>query len=111
MYSLNTKHKSKTVPVHVMKTNRRSICTAPPFLNLRARGIEQSITHPCGFANRKKPWYSSNRRLHGPQSWSRHSGEKINILALPGFNPWTIQPQPRHYTDYTTLVPQLTFYN
>jgi len=80
-----------------MKTNRRSICTAPPFINLRARGTEQSIAHPCGF-NRKKPWNSWNRRPHGHQSWSRHFGEQINILALPGFGPFG------HSLDFTLIT-------
>ena len=82
-----------------------------PFLTSELDGIQQSIAHHCGLANKKKPWYPWNRSLHRPQGSSRHFGEEINIFLLPGFNPWAIQPQLRHYTAYTNLAPQLTFHN
>jgi len=31
-----------------------------------------------------------NRRFGGPQSWSEHFGEEINLLPLLGFEPWIL---------------------
>jgi hypothetical protein len=42
--------------------------------------------------------YPLYRRLGGPQSWSGWYGK---AFPPPGFDPQTIQPVVRHYTDYT----------
>ena len=41
------------------------------------------------------------RRLGGP--WGQ-SGEIKNFLSPLGFNPRTIQPEARHYTDYAIYI-------
>jgi len=37
-------------------------------------------------------WYPLDRRLGGPQRWSRHSGEEKNSQPLSGLTPLIIQP-------------------
>jgi hypothetical protein len=41
----------------------------------------------------KSPWYPLDRRLGGPQSWSRRGGEEKNSQPLPGLEPPIIQPR------------------
>jgi hypothetical protein len=41
------------------------------------------------------PWYSLYKRLGGPQSQSRRSGEEKEFLPLLGIEPWS----PSDYTD------------
>jgi hypothetical protein len=35
----------------------------------------------------KSPWYSLDRRLGGPWSYSRHDGEEKNSQSPPGIKP------------------------
>lgn len=50
------------------------------------------------------PWEGtpvhSEYKAFGPQSWSGRGREEYNLLPLPVYKPWTIQPS--HYTKYTT---------
>jgi len=46
-----------------------------------------SLIYPQG----KGLWYSADRRLGGPQSWSGHGGEEKNSQPLPGLKPLIIQ--------------------
>jgi len=54
------------------------VCGQPHFLTTRPHGN-------C-------PWYPLNKRLARPQNWSGCSGEEKNLLALPGFETWIVQP-------------------
>jgi hypothetical protein len=45
----------------------------------------------------KSPWYSSDRRLGGPQSRSGRGGEEKNSQPLPGLEPPIIQPIVQRY--------------
>jgi hypothetical protein len=50
------------------------------------------------YSQGKSPWYSSYRRLGGPQSRYGHSGEVKNSQPLPGLKPPVIQPVAQGYT-------------
>jgi hypothetical protein len=43
-------------------------------------------------SDRKKPQNPLNRRHSGLQSQSGCFGEEKNLLIMPGFEPWIIQP-------------------
>ena len=43
-----------------------------------------------------KTQYPLYRKLGGPQGWS---GQAQKIWPSPGFDPWTVQPVARRYTD------------
>jgi hypothetical protein len=47
----------------------------------------------------KSPWYSSDRRLGGPQSRSGRGGEQKNSQQLSGLEPPFIQPVAQRYTQ------------
>jgi len=48
----------------------------------------------------KSPSTHCTGGLVGPRDSLDKCGEKKNHLHSPGFKPQTIQPVPRHYTDY-----------
>jgi hypothetical protein len=43
-------------------------------------GSQLYLLYPWG----KSPWYTLNRRLGGPHSWSGFLGYKKNLLPMPG---------------------------
>jgi hypothetical protein len=69
---------------------------------------EWSASH-CGcFTTMKEPWYSLNRQLGGPQSWSACFGEEKNLLPLMGSDHKLLSPWARLYTECTTPPPYTT---
>jgi len=67
------KERGKAVLVCAMWTYRVHKSTVSLILNLNTRNrgmanLTDSLLHP----QLKSPWYPSNRRLGGPQSWSAH---------------------------------------
>jgi len=50
-----------------------------------------------------KTQYPLYRRLGGPQGWF---GWVQKPSSPPGFDPRTVQPLAKHYTDYTILAPK-----
>jgi len=48
--------------------------------------------HTCHFTAGKGPQYSLNGRVGGPQRWSGHFGEEINLLPLTELEPQIMQP-------------------
>jgi hypothetical protein len=56
--------------------------------------IKWLISHPTVLLpwGKKKPQYQLNRRLDGSQSGYGRLGRKKNLLALPTFEPQTVQP-------------------
>jgi hypothetical protein len=52
----------------------------------------RQLDSPVGLSSGKVHPYSSNGRLDGLQSQFGHFGEEKNLLALPGMEPWIIQP-------------------
>jgi hypothetical protein len=52
----------------------------------------------------KSPWYPLDRRLGGPQSWSRRGGEKKNSQTLPALEPPIIQLVALRYTAELTRL-------
>jgi hypothetical protein len=60
----------------------------------------------------KSPWYSLNRRLGGPQSWTGCGAEEKNSQPLPEIELSIIQPVAQCYTTELTQteVKCLTFF-
>jgi len=56
------------------------------------------------YSHGKSPWHPLDRRLGGPQTQSRSSGEKKNSQPLLGLESPIIQPVGQ---SYTTELPQL----
>jgi len=61
-------------------------------------GGEGSASCPGRSLPPGKTWYPLYRRLGGPQGWF---GQVLKI-SPSGFDPWTVQPIARRYTDYAT---------
>jgi len=75
-----------------MKAYRGSRGINPLILNFGARwrsviNITPRLLHP-----QKEPDYPVQRRVGGRQSQAGHFEGDKNLLALPGFEPRTIQP-------------------
>ena len=49
-------------------------------------------TCPSHFTSGQRPLNTLNRRLDRPHNQPGWSGEETNLLLLPGFEPWIIQP-------------------
>jgi len=47
--------------------------------------------HACHFTVGKRPQYSLNGSVDGPQRWSGCFGEQINLLPLPELEPQIMQ--------------------
>jgi hypothetical protein len=75
-----------------MKAYRGSIDIVPPILKLSTRGRRVVNFMALLLSLVKERRYPLNRRLSGLQSWCGHFGEEKNLLPLPGYEPWTIQP-------------------
>jgi len=106
LYTLCGK-KGKVVPVHATKAYWGSRSTAPLIhgLGTRWRWVVSFTTRPL------YPWevipVLLSRRLVKPYSWSGCFGEENNLLPMPGFEPWLVQPlaqplfQLRYPASYT----------
>jgi hypothetical protein len=70
------------------------------FLDLGTRRGWMVSTLPWPLYLGKTP-YPLYRRLGGPQGWS---GCVWKILSPPGFDPRTVQPVARRYTDWAILA-------
>jgi hypothetical protein len=57
-----------------------------------------SFTHQPLYPQGKSPWYSLDRRLGEPQSWSGYDGVEKNSQTLSGLKPPIIQPVAQCYT-------------
>jgi len=75
-----------------MKTNRGKRGTAKLILNLGMRIKLYVNFMPQQLDPGKKPQYSPNRWLSGPQTHSGRFGEDKNLFPSPGFETWIIQP-------------------
>jgi hypothetical protein len=75
--------------------HRVSRCIALPFLE----GGEGSASRPGRSLPPEKTRFPLYRRLGGPQG---RSGQARKILLPPGFDPRTVQPVARCYTDWAT---------
>jgi hypothetical protein len=59
--------------------------------------VNGQLHEPATLPQGKSPWYPSDRRLRGPQSWSGRGDEK-NSQLLPGLEPLISQPIAQGYT-------------
>jgi len=67
-----------------MKTYWEMDIQCHTFLDSELEEDEWSASHPdCFTPQGKSPWYPLDRRLGGPQSQSRCSGEEKNSQPLP----------------------------
>jgi hypothetical protein len=77
---------------------------APRTLNLgiRLRWVVNFTSQPL-YPQRKSRWYTLDRRLGGPQSWSGRGDEK-NYQPLPGLETPIIQPEIQCYTTELSWI-------
>ena len=81
---------NKVVPVHAMKACKGRLSIAPLILILAANGVQGVMTQPL--YPRQRTWHLLNRRLVGTRSQSGQFREEFNLLSLPEFALWIIQP-------------------
>jgi hypothetical protein len=81
------KRKRKILPLHAMKFHS--------FINSALDKGEWLTLRPGRINPGKEPRYPLNGRLGGPQRWFGRFGEEKNLLLLPGFQPWTVEPVVR----------------
>jgi len=48
--------------------------------------------------------YLMNMRLDGPYGLFGWFWKRQNLLPMPGFKPWSVQPEASCYTDYAVQV-------
>jgi len=83
----------------VHTAHRGSRGTLYSFLATALEGGEGSASRPGRFLPSGKTRYPLYRRLGGPQC---RSGQVRKISPPPGFDPGTVQPVARRYTEYAT---------
>jgi hypothetical protein len=78
------------------------------FLNLALDGVSGQRQAPAAlYPRRKDPWYTLDRRMGGPQSWSGHRGQRKNLLPLPGIEPDISRSSSLSSDTTLTELPQL----
>jgi hypothetical protein len=83
----------KVVPTHAKKEHRGSWIIAPLILTLDAdRSVSVINIMPQPVYPRERTWHPLNEWLIGPKSQSGHFREEFNLLPLPEFALWIIQP-------------------
>jgi hypothetical protein len=60
--------------------------------------VSGQLHAPAALLQGRSPCYPLDRRLGGPQSRSRRSGEQKSFHPLSGLEPPIIQPVPKRYT-------------
>jgi hypothetical protein len=81
------------VPIHAMKAHRGSGGIAPLILDLGTKWRSAVNLTPRPLYSR----YSLNRRLCGSHSRCGRFHGRANLLYLPEFEPWTLQPIAAHH--------------
>ena len=86
------KGKGTVVSVHATNVRKGSRFIALLILNLGDRWRSVINITPRPLYPLEVPQYSLNRRLGGPLSWSGRFEGQENLLPLPGFEAWIVQP-------------------
>jgi len=85
--------KSIAVPIYAMKACRGAEVHLHLFFISALDGGKYSISRTGPFCFGKEPQFPSDRSLSRLQNLSEYFEEEKNLLPIPGFECWTVQPK------------------